>query len=41
MQRGDSLSRISTLTGYSISYLQSKNGIRNANYIYPGQHIYY
>lgn len=41
VQRGDSLSRISTLTGYSISYLQSKNGIRNANYIYPGQHIYY
>lgn len=41
VQRGDSLSHISALTGYSVSYLQSKNGIRNANYIYPGQRIYY
>ena len=41
VQRGDSLSRISYLTGYSINYLANKNGIRNINSIYPGQRIYY
>ena len=38
---GDSLSHISYLTGYSISYLQSKNGISNPNFIRVGQRIYY
>lgn len=41
VQSGDSLSRIAALTGYSVGYLQSKNGIKNANYIYVGQKIYY
>ena len=41
VQSGDTLSRISYLTGYSISYLAQKNGIANKNAIYPGQRIYY
>lgn len=41
VQKNDSLSRISYLTGYSISYLQSKNGISNPNFIRVGQRIYY
>ena len=41
VQRGDSLSRISYLTGYSINYLANKNGISNKNYLQIGQRIYY
>jgi lysozyme len=41
VQSGDTLSRISYLTGYSIKYLAQKNGIANKNAIYPGQKIYY
>ena len=41
VQKNDSLSKISYLTGYSISYLQSKNGISNPNFIRVGQRIYY
>lgn len=41
VQAGDSLSRISYLTGYSISYLKVKNNISNINYLYVGQRIYY
>lgn len=37
----DTLSRISYLTGYSISYLASKNGITNKNFLRVGQRIYY
>jgi lysozyme len=41
VQSGDTLSRISYLTGYSVNYLANKNGIANKNAIYPGQRIYY
>jgi Lyzozyme M1 (1,4-beta-N-acetylmuramidase) len=41
VQAGDSLSRISYLTGYSINYLAQKNGIANKNYLRIGQRIYY
>ncbi|WP_270333014.1 LysM peptidoglycan-binding domain-containing protein [Ligilactobacillus acidipiscis] len=41
VQSGDTLSRISYLTGYSISYLAQKNGISNPNFLKVGQKIYY
>lgn len=41
VQSGDTLSHISYLTGYSVAYLQKKNGIKNANRISVGQKIYY
>ena len=41
VQSGDTLSRISYLTGYSISYLAQKNGISNPNFLKVGQRIYY
>ena len=41
VQAGDSLSRISYLTGYSINYLAQKNGIVDKNYLRIGQKIYY
>ena len=41
IQSGDTLSRISYLTGYSINYLAQKNGIVNKNYLRIGQRIYY
>ena len=41
VQSGDTLSRISYLTGYSINYLAQKNGIVNKNYLRIGQRIYY
>lgn len=41
VQNGDSLSRISYLTGYSISYLQTKNHLSNPNFLRIGQRIYY
>ena len=41
VQAGDTLSHISYLTGYSVTYLQKKNGIKNANRISVGQKIYY
>ena len=41
VQSGDTLSRISYLTGYSISYLAQKNGIANKNMLQIGQRIYY
>ena len=41
IQPGDTLSRISYLTGYSISYLAQKNGIANKNMLQIGQKIYY
>ena len=41
VQSGDTLSRISYLTGYSISYLAQKNGIANKNMLQIGQKIYY
>lgn len=41
VQSGDTLSRISYLTGYSISYLAQKNGLANKNMLQIGQKIYY
>lgn len=41
VQSGDTLSRISYLTGYSINYLAQKNGIVDKNYLRIGQRIYY
>jgi Membrane proteins related to metalloendopeptidases len=41
VQSGDTLSRISYLTGYSIKYLAQKNGISNPNFLQVGQKIYY
>lgn len=41
VQPQDTLSRISYLTGYSINYLASKNGITNKNFLRVGQRIYY
>lgn len=38
---GDALSVIAKKLGVSQSTLQAKNGIKNANKIYPGQKIYY
>lgn len=39
VRRGDSLSRIARLYGVSVRYLVNLNGIRNPNFIYPGQRI--
>ena len=41
VRSGDNLSVIAKRLGVSASYLQGKNGIKNANLIYPGQKIYY
>lgn len=41
VKRGDTLQYLSYLTGYSLSYLASKNGIVNRNSIFVGQRIYY
>ncbi|HIW89800.1 MAG TPA: LysM peptidoglycan-binding domain-containing protein [Candidatus Ligilactobacillus excrementipullorum] len=41
VKSGDTLQYLSYLTGYSVSYLASKNGIVNKNNIYVGQRIYY
>lgn len=41
VRSGDNLSVIAKRLGVSVSYLQGKNGIKNANLIYPGQKIYY
>ena len=41
VRSGDNLSVIAKRLGVSTSYLQGKNGIKNANLIYPGQKIYY
>lgn len=41
VKSGDTLQYLSYLTGYSVNYLASKNGIANKNAIYPGQRIYY
>lgn len=41
VKSGDTLQYLSYLTGYSVSYLASKNGIVNKNNIYIGQRIYY
>ncbi len=38
---GDSLSVIARKLGTTVSHLQSMNGIRNANLIYPGQTLKY
>jgi len=38
--RGDTLSGIARYYGVSTSYLQYRNGIPNANWIYAGQFIY-
>jgi len=38
--RGDTLSGIARYYGVSTYYLQSRNGIWNANWIYAGQFIY-
>ena len=41
VRAGDNLSNIAKKLGVSISHLQSKNGIKNANRIYPNQKIKY
>lgn len=41
VKAGDALSVIAKKLGISQSTLQTKNGIKNANKIYPGQKIYY
>lgn len=41
VRSGDNLSTIAKKLGVSASYLQNKNGIKNANLIYSGQKIYY
>ena len=41
VRNGDMLSTIAKKLGVSQSYLQNKNGIKNANLIYPGQKIKY
>ena len=41
VRSGDNLSVIAKKLGVSTSYLQSKNGIKNANLIYPGQKLKY
>lgn len=38
---GDNLSTIASRLGTTVSHLQSLNGIRNANLIYPGQNLRY
>lgn len=41
VKSGDSLSTIAKRLGTSVSALTSKNGIKNANLIYPGQRLKY
>lgn len=41
VKSGDSLSVIARKLGTTVSHLQSMNGIRNANLIYPGQTLKY
>lgn len=41
VRAGDNLSSIAKRLGVSVSYLQSKNGIKNANMIYPNQKLKY
>lgn len=41
VRAGDNLSTIAKRLGVSVSYLQSKNGIKNANMIYPNQKLKY
>ena len=39
VRSGDNLSTIASRLGTTVSHLQSVNGIRNANIIYPGQNL--
>lgn len=41
VRNGDNLSSIASRLGTTVSHLQSLNGIRNANLIYPGQTLTY
>lgn len=41
VRSGDNLSTIASRLGTTVSHLQSVNGIRNANIIYPGQNLHY
>ena len=41
VRSGDNLSTIASRLGTTVSHLQSANGIRNANLIYPGQMLRY
>lgn len=41
VRSGDNLSTIASRLGTTVSHLQSVNGIRNANLIYPGQSLRY
>ena len=41
VRSGDNLSTIASRLGTTVSHLQSVNGIRNANIIYPGQNLRY
>ena len=41
VRSGDNLSTIASRLGTTVSHLQSMNGIRNANLIYPGQSLRY
>ena len=41
VRSGDNLSVIASRLGTTVSHLQSMNGIRNANLIYPGQMLQY
>lgn len=41
VRSGDNLSTIAGRLGTTVSHLQSVNGIRNANLIYPGQNLRY
>lgn len=41
VRSGDTLGAIARKLGTSVSHLQSANGIRNANLIYPGQTLRY
>lgn len=41
VRAGDNLSSIAKRLGVSVSYLQSKNGIKNANMIFAGQKLKY
>lgn len=41
VRSGDNLSAIAVRLGTSVSHLVQTNGIKNANYIYPGQVLHY
>lgn len=41
VRSGDNLSTIASRLGTTVAHLQSVNGIRNANLIYPGQNLKY